>query len=97
MKGSAVVLLVMFENLKSENFEYSPLSSDAGVSVFAASSYVSINKKPGCQLIDPEVDLTTVEWSHFKHHDWILLLKCSEDSSSPKVINSNLPLKVITP
>ena len=75
--------------------EYAKEGKD--VSVFAASSYVSINKKPGCQLIDPEVDLTTVEWSHFKHHDWILLLKCSEDSSSRKVINSNLPLKVITP
>lgn len=67
------------------------------VSVFAASSYVSINSKPGCQLIDPEVDLTTLEWSHLKHHDWILLLNCSIDLSSRKVINSNIPLKVITP
>ncbi|MBO6879466.1 HTTM domain-containing protein [Winogradskyella sp.] len=35
-------------------------------------SYVSVNGKPAKQLIDPKVDLSSEEWHHFKHHDWIL-------------------------
>jgi hypothetical protein len=35
-------------------------------------AYISVNGKPSKQLIDPEVDLANVKWSHFKHHDWIL-------------------------
>ncbi len=35
-------------------------------------SYVSVNGKPSKQLIDPKVDLASVKWNHFKHHDWIL-------------------------
>lgn len=42
------------------------------VSVFA-DSYVSVNRKPSRQLIDPNVDLTSVEWDWFSHSDWVLL------------------------
>lgn len=75
--------------------EYAKEGKD--VSVFVASSYVSINNKPGCQLIDPEVDLTTVEWNPYGNHDWILFSKCSDEESSLKTFNSNSPLQVITP
>lgn len=33
---------------------------------------VSINGRPRKQLTDPTIDLTQEEWSHFKHHSWIL-------------------------
>ena len=42
------------------------------VSVYAARSNVTINRRPAKRLIDPTVDLTAVPWSHFRHHDWIL-------------------------
>ena len=35
-------------------------------------AFISVNGKPRQQLIDPEVDLASVQWNHFKHHDWIL-------------------------
>lgn len=33
---------------------------------------VSVNGKPSKQFINPEVDLANVEWSAWKHNDWIL-------------------------
>ncbi|TGV01770.1 HTTM domain-containing protein [Flavivirga rizhaonensis] len=33
---------------------------------------VSVNGKPYKTLINPEVDLSSVEWNTFKHNDWIL-------------------------
>jgi vitamin K-dependent gamma-carboxylase len=33
---------------------------------------VSINGRPGKQFTDPTVDLTKEDWSHFKHHSWIM-------------------------
>lgn len=35
-------------------------------------AYVSVNGKQSKPLIDPNVDLASEEWHHFKHHDWIL-------------------------
>jgi len=35
-------------------------------------SRVSINGRRYSRFIDPEVDLAAEEWSHFKHHDWIM-------------------------
>jgi hypothetical protein len=35
-------------------------------------SRVSINGRPFSPFIDPKVDLAATEWSHFKHHEWIL-------------------------
>ncbi|WP_298901447.1 HTTM domain-containing protein [uncultured Psychroserpens sp.] len=35
-------------------------------------AFVGVNGKPLKRLIDPEVDLASVKWNHFKHHDWIL-------------------------
>jgi hypothetical protein len=35
-------------------------------------SRVSINGRPHKEFIDPEVDIAAEDWSHFKHHDWIL-------------------------
>lgn len=35
-------------------------------------SRVSINGRRYSPFIDPDVDLAAEEWSHFKHHDWIL-------------------------
>lgn len=33
---------------------------------------VSINGRPRKQLTDPTIDLAKEEWSHFKHHTWIM-------------------------
>ncbi|RKE98614.1 HTTM domain-containing protein [Ichthyenterobacterium magnum] len=33
---------------------------------------ISINGKPRKTLINPEIDIANVEWSVFKHNDWIL-------------------------
>ncbi len=41
------------------------------ISVFVT-SYVSVNGKQRQLFIDPKVDLAAVEWSAFKHSDWIL-------------------------
>lgn len=35
-------------------------------------SKVSVNGKPFKTFINPDVDLASVEWQHFKHSDWIL-------------------------
>jgi hypothetical protein len=35
-------------------------------------AYVSVNGRPSKQLIDSKVDLASVKWNSFKHHDWIL-------------------------
>jgi hypothetical protein len=41
------------------------------ISVFATSK-VRINGKPFKPFIDPEVDLASERWDHFRHHEWIL-------------------------
>jgi hypothetical protein len=33
---------------------------------------VGVNGGPKKQLINPNVDLASVKWNPFKHHDWIL-------------------------
>ncbi|WP_299333468.1 HTTM domain-containing protein [uncultured Psychroserpens sp.] len=43
-------------------------------------AFVSVNGKPSKQLINPEVDLANEEWSHFSHHDWILLPNQDENN-----------------
>ncbi|MEM9897012.1 MAG: HTTM domain-containing protein, partial [Bacteroidota bacterium] len=40
------------------------------VRVFADAK-VSVNGHPRMQLVDPEVDLASVPWEHFRHSDWI--------------------------
>jgi hypothetical protein len=35
-------------------------------------SRVRVNDRNYSDFIDPEVDLASVPWEHFKHHDWIL-------------------------
>ncbi|TXE16268.1 HTTM domain-containing protein [Psychroserpens burtonensis] len=35
-------------------------------------AYVGVNGRPKKQLIDSNVDLASVKWNPFKHHDWIL-------------------------
>jgi vitamin K-dependent gamma-carboxylase len=35
-------------------------------------AYVGVNGRPKKQLINPNVDLASVKWNPFKHHDWIL-------------------------
>lgn len=60
------------------------------VAVYAERSNVSINMHPSSRLIDPTVDLTTVKWSHFKHHDWILERKLSKDPPSKRHAVQNL-------
>lgn len=35
-------------------------------------SKVSVNRRPRAPFINPEVDLASVKWLHFKHHTWIL-------------------------
>ncbi|RED44502.1 vitamin K-dependent gamma-carboxylase-like protein [Winogradskyella eximia] len=46
--------------------------------------YVSVNGKPSKQFIDPKVDLANVEWSHFKHHNWILPSELTIDNNTRK-------------
>lgn len=48
------------------------------VAVYAIGK-VRVNSHPYHTLIDPEVDLAQEEWSHFKHHTWILPSKFSEE------------------
>ena len=35
-------------------------------------AYVSVNGRKSQRLIDPDVDLASVEWKPFRHHEWIL-------------------------
>ncbi|MGK0430603.1 MAG: hypothetical protein ACJARX_002281, partial [Psychroserpens sp.] len=48
---------------------YAKKGMDVAVYVKA---YVGVNGRPQKQLIDPNVDLASVKWNPFKHHDWIL-------------------------
>ncbi|WP_406685151.1 HTTM domain-containing protein [Seonamhaeicola sp. MEBiC1930] len=41
------------------------------VAVFVASK-VRVNRKPFKQLINPEIDLASLDWEMFKHSNWIL-------------------------
>src|SRR5690554_6116759 len=50
--------------------EYAEQGKDVAV---YAKSQVSINGHPYKPFIDETVDLASVKWNHFKHHDWILL------------------------
>ncbi|MEM6515696.1 MAG: HTTM domain-containing protein [Bacteroidota bacterium] len=42
-------------------------------------AYVKVNGRKSERLIDPKVDLASVEWDSFKHHDWILPSNLEED------------------
>jgi len=42
------------------------------VEIYAVNSKVSINGGKYTPFINPAIDLTTVEWSAFKHSDWVL-------------------------
>ncbi len=46
------------------------------VAVFM-NSKVSVNGGPYFRFIEPKVDLASISWDHFRHHDWIL--KSPED------------------
>ena len=49
--------------------EHAALGEDIEVYVDAK---VGINGRPPAQLIDNKVDLASVPWNHFRHHEWIL-------------------------
>lgn len=49
--------------------EYAKQGRDVQVFVNA---YVSVNGRPYKQLVNPEIDLAALPWSHFKHSDWLL-------------------------
>ncbi len=49
------------------------------VSVYAINSKISINGRRMQPFIDPNVDLAKENWSHFKHHNWILTSKLKEE------------------
>ncbi|MCA1761865.1 MAG: HTTM domain-containing protein [Cryomorphaceae bacterium] len=49
--------------------EYRDKNMNVTVHAHAAAS---LNGRPVAPIIDPNVDLASVEWSHFKHSDWIL-------------------------
>lgn len=42
------------------------------IEIYAINSRVSINGKPYHPFINPDIDLTTVEWQTFSHSKWIL-------------------------
>lgn len=46
-------------------------SEGKDISIYAT-SFVSVNGKPSKRFIDPNVDLTKVEWNYFTHNDWLL-------------------------
>lgn len=75
--------------------EYAQQGKD--VAVYAVSSYVSINQKPRKRLIDPAVDLAATEWSHFKHHDWILDENDPRYNDPKKKTIQTLPFPVLKP
>lgn len=50
--------------------EYAEQGKDVAV---YAKSQISINGHPRKPFIDDTVDLASIKWNHFKHHDWILL------------------------
>ncbi|OUS01681.1 hypothetical protein A9Q86_06385 [Flavobacteriales bacterium 33_180_T64] len=43
-------------------------------------SYISINGRQSRRFIDPNIDIASVKWSHFKHHDWILPSNLDENN-----------------
>lgn len=57
----------MAQHIKAE---YAQKGKDVAV---YAKSQVSINGHPYQPFTDETVDLASVKWNHFKHHDWILL------------------------
>ncbi|MEG1022088.1 MAG: HTTM domain-containing protein, partial [Myroides sp.] len=65
-------------------------SQGKDVAVYAMRSSVSINMRPSSRLIDPKVDLASEEWSHFKHHDWVLEEKDPKDQPVKKNSIQNL-------
>ncbi|MGV6830428.1 MAG: HTTM domain-containing protein [bacterium] len=52
--------------LKAEYVE-----QDIDVAIYVNCS-VSVNQRPYKKYIDPQVDLTSVQWNPFRHSDWIL-------------------------
>lgn len=71
---------VMWQFAQRLKKTYAEKGQDVAVYVTA---YVSVNGRRGEMLIDPEVDLANEEWSHFKHHDWILPSKPNNESTEP--------------
>ena len=59
-------------------------SQGKDVAVYAIRSSVSINSRASSRLIDPKVDLAAEEWSHFKHHDWVLDEKVQKEAGLRK-------------
>ena len=49
--------------------EYASQGMDVAV---YANAMVSINGRPRHPLIDNKIDLASVPWDHFRHHEWIL-------------------------
>ena len=41
--------------------------------------FISVNRRPQKRLIDPKVDLASLEWSHFEHSEWVLRSNFNED------------------
>jgi hypothetical protein len=60
---------VMWQFAQRLKTVYAEKGKDIEVNVKA---YVGVNGRPLKQLIDPNVDLASVKWNPFKHHDWIL-------------------------
>ena len=71
---------VMWQFAQRLKKTYAEKGQDVAVYVTA---YVSVNGRRGEMLIDPKVDLANEEWSHFKHHDWILPSKPNNESTEP--------------
>ena len=62
--------------------EYARNGKDVAIYV---DSRVSINGRPLQRFIDPDIDLGSVPWKHFSHHEWILpsRLKETKTGSGP--------------
>lgn len=45
-------------------------SKGKSVSIYVT-SYLSVNGKPSKRFVNPEIDLATIEWQHFKHSEWL--------------------------
>lgn len=66
MAGQPDMIWQFAQFLKKEIFE------DEDVSLYA-DALVSLNGHPRKNLVDPDVDLTSIKWDRFKHSDWILI------------------------
>ncbi|MGS2727784.1 HTTM domain-containing protein [Psychroserpens sp. BH13MA-6] len=44
------------------------------------SSYLSVNGRKSQKYIDSNIDIANTEWSHFKHHEWILPSNLDENN-----------------